>query len=119
MLDMASTGSADGVFERLVAGLKTEFGHTAGEGLARVFVEAEAADFYWDARRDLRWLGSYECPDPDEDELLDRVAVSGLLDGRFYVAVLVVDSRDRVHAMLGLRRFGSRDAADRAFAEAR
>jgi len=119
MLDVASKQSADGVFERLVAGLRTEFGSAAGEGLARVFVEAEAADFYWDARRDLRWLGSYECPDPDEDHLLDRVAVTGVLDGWFYVAVLVVDAYDRVHAMLGLRRFGRRDAADRAFAEAR
>lgn len=118
MLDRASTGSSDGVFERLVAGLKAEFGNAAGEGLARVFIEAEAADFYWDARRDLRWLGSYECPDPDDDEWLDRVAVTGLMDGRFYVAVLVVDARDRVHALLGLRRFGRRDAADRAFAEA-
>lgn len=119
MLDMASKDSADGVFERLVAGLKTEFGIAAGEGLARVFVEAEAADFCWDARRDLRWLGSYAGADPSDDELLDRVAVTGFLDGRFYVAVLVVDARDRVHAMLGLRRFANRDAADRAFAEAR
>lgn len=119
MLDMASKDSADSVFQRLVAGLRTEFGDTAAEGLARVFVDAEAADFYWDARRDLRWLGSYESPDPDDDELLERVAVSGLLDGRFYVAVLVVDVDDGVHAMLGLRRFGSREEADQAFAQAR
>ena len=38
------------VFERLVAGLEDEFGAHAAEGLARQFVEAEDADFYWDAR---------------------------------------------------------------------
>lgn len=119
MLDMATDSSADRVFERLVAGLKVEFGSTAGEGLARVFIDAEAADFYWDARRDVRWLGAYQSFDPDDDDTLERLAVTGCLDGRFYVAVLVVDAYDAVHAMLALRQFDTREAVRQAFAQAR
>lgn len=73
MASIAIAAATDGVFNRLVAGLETEFGTRAAEGLARHFVEAEAADFYWDARSRERWLGSYECLDDDTDAVLDRV----------------------------------------------
>jgi hypothetical protein len=118
MVEAAISGAADRVFERLVSGLEAEFGSAAAEGLARVFVEAEGGDFYWDAREKLRWLGLWESLDEEREAALDRLAVSGILDGRCYVAVLLVDSRDAVHGLLGVRHFEDRAAADDAFAAA-
>ena len=106
------------VFERLVAGLEVEFGAQAAEGLARQFVEAEDADFYWDARAAERWLGIYESLD-DEEELLTRVAITGQFEGRFFVAVLIVDGDESVNAMLGLRHFESAAEAQDAFRKTR
>ncbi|EZP68032.1 hypothetical protein BV97_05673 [Novosphingobium resinovorum] len=106
------------VFERLVAGLEIEFGKAAAQGLARHFIEAEDADFYWDARAAQRWLGTYEGLD-DGDELLDRIAVFGRLDDRFYVAILIVDGAEAVDAMLGLRQFDSETEALEAYRAAR
>jgi len=103
------------IFERLVAGLEIEFGSAAAEGLARQFIEAEDADFYWEARSRERWLGSYERLDRDEEDALDRVAVSGILDARHYVAVLLVDAIGSVDALLGVRHFDSEKAAGEAF----
>jgi len=102
------------VFERLVAGLEIEFGSVAAEGLARQFIEAEGADFYWEARARERWLGSYESLDWDEEDALDRIVVSGILDGRHYVAVLLVDVLGSVNALLGVRHFEDEEAAEEA-----
>ena len=103
------------VFERLVAGLEIEFGSRAAGGLARQFIEAEGADFYWEAGARERWLGSYERLEWDEEDALDRIAVSGLLDGRYYVAVLLVDVLGSVDALLGVRHFDDEKAALEAF----
>ncbi len=103
------------VFERLVAGLEIEFGSVAAVGLARQFIEAEGADFYWEARARERWLGSYERLDWDESDAFDRIAVSGILDGRHYVAVLLVDAFGSVDALLGVRQFEDGNAAQEAF----
>ena len=103
------------VFERLVAGLEIEFGSAAAGGLARQVIEAEGADFYWEARARERWLGSYERLDWDEEDALDRIVVSGILDGRHYVAVLLVDALGWVDALLGVRHFDSEKAAGDAF----
>lgn len=118
MVEAATIGAADRVFERLVSGLEVEFGMAAAEGLARVFVEAEGGDFYWDAREKMRWLGLWEGVDEGSEEALDRVAVVGVLDGRCYVAVLLVDGWDAVQGLLGVRHFEERVAADDAFAAA-
>lgn len=103
------------IFERLVAGLEIEFGSAAAEGLARQFIEAEGADFYWEARQRERRLGSYESLDWDEEDALDRIVVSGILDGRHYVAVLLVDALGSVDALLGVRQFDDDKAAEEAF----
>ncbi len=107
--------TSDHVFERIVSGLETSFGRSAAEGLARQFIEAEGADFYWEARLAERWIGTYERLDEEADAALDRVAVFGLLDGFFYVAVVLLDGLDGVEALLGLRRFERREEAERAF----
>lgn len=107
--------TSDHVFERIVSGLESSFGRSAAEGLARQFIEAEGADFYWEARLGERWLGTYERLDEDDGAALDRVAVFGLLDGLFYVAVVLLDGLEGVEALLGLRQFERRDDAERAF----
>ena len=116
----AATHSAfDDCFPALVAGLAREFGADAGEALARRFVEAEDADFHWDARCDQRLLGTWWGSEDAEDLLLDRMAVQGRLDGRFYVAVLLTDGDLAVHGLLGLRHFANEIEAQTAFAQAR
>jgi hypothetical protein len=118
MLGCTTSGAADRVFDRLVAGLEIEFGSAAAEGLARIFIEAEGAEFYWEAREKQRWLGGYESLEEEGGEWLDRVAVTGFLGGQFYLAVLVVDGFGAVQALLGVRRFADRIAAEGALAKA-
>lgn len=107
--------TSDHVFERIVSGLESSFGRSAAEGLARQFIEAEGADFYWEARLGERGLGNYERLDEDADKALDRVAVFGLLDGLFYVAVVLLDGCESVEALLGVRQFERREDAEFAF----
>ncbi len=110
--------AANRTFERLVAGLEIEFGQAAAQGLVQQFIEAEDADFAWEARHAQRWLACYESLD-DEDALLDRVAVMGRMGDRFYVAILIVDDGDGVQAMLGKREFAMQAEALEAYAAAR
>jgi len=104
------------VLMALVAGLEIEFGRGAGEALARRFLDAEDADFHWDARVDERWLGAY--PQLEEDILeLDSVAIVGHLDGDWFVATVIVDGDGNARGMLGKRVFRSKSYALRAFAD--
>ncbi|MBW8297274.1 hypothetical protein [Sphingopyxis sp.] len=107
--------ASDGVFDRIVSGLEGAFGRSAAEGLARHFIEAEGADFYWEARQREKWIGNYERLDDGDGEALDRVAVFGFLDGLFYVAVVLLDAIDGVEALLGLRQFKRRGDAESAY----
>jgi hypothetical protein len=111
-----SIGAAsDRVMATLVAGLEIEFGRDAGEALAQRFLEAEESDFLWDARMSERWLGAYESID-EEDFELDRVAIIGRLDGRWFVAVSIVDGDGNAHGLMGRRSFRTERQAREAFA---
>lgn len=102
-----SIGTAsDRVMEALVAGLELEFGRGAGEALAYRFLEAEEADFRWDARIEERWIGAYEGAD-DGDFELDRIAICGQLDGKWFCATMLVDGDGQAHGMQGCRQFRS------------
>ncbi|MCW3835042.1 hypothetical protein ACFQ1E_01710 [Sphingomonas canadensis] len=103
----------------LVSGLEIEFGREVGEALARRFLDAEEADFHWDARVSERWLGSYDRGDCEEEIELDRVAIFGRFDGEWFVAVCIVDGDGCPHGLMGLRTFRSERAARRAYADAR
>ena len=107
--------ASDRVVATLVAGLEIEFGHGAGEALAARFLEAEESDFLWDARVSERWLGAFESID-EEDFELDLVAIVGRLDGRWFVAVSIVDGDGKAHGLTGRRHFRSERAARQAFA---
>jgi len=106
--------SVDRVMAALIAGLELEFGRGAAEGLAARFIAAEECDFCWDARIEERWLGAYATQSEDGFEL-DRVAILGRLDGRWFAAIVVVDGDEMAHGMMGKRLFSSRKAARLAF----
>lgn len=108
---------SDRVMDQLVAGLEIEFGRGAGEALAHRFLEAEESEFLWEARAEERWLGAY-ASDDEEDLELDRVAICGRLDGRWFVAVSIVDGDGVPHGLMGRRTFRSAKAAREAFADA-
>ncbi len=111
--------ASERVMAALVAGLELEFGRGAGEALAHRFLEAEEVDFHWEARVQERWIGSYAGDFNDGIELeLDRVWVVGRLDGRWFVAVMIIDGDGNAHEMMGKRRFGRRGDALRAFVDA-
>ncbi len=102
----ASANVVDQVMSALVAGLELEFGHGAGQALAHRFLEAEEADFRWDARVLERWIDAYQNPD-DEDFELDRIAICGRLDGKWFCATMLVDGEGNAHGMMGCRQFRS------------
>ena len=119
MTMIQSIGTAsDRVMAALISGLEIEFGRGAGEALAHRFLEAEEADFHWDARVEERWIGAYESTDDDEFEL-DRVAIFGRIDGKWFVAVMIVDGDGNAQGMMGKRVFGRQGDARKAFAETR
>ena len=109
--------ASDRVMAALAWGLEIEFGRGAGEALAHRFLEAEEVDFHWDARVSERWIGSYESLDDDDLEL-DRVRIFGRLDGKWFVAVMIVDGDGNAHGMMGMRIFGREREALAAFAQA-
>jgi hypothetical protein len=108
---------SDRVMAALIAGLEIEFGRGAGEGLAQHFLSAEDADFRWEVRTEERWLGAYEGNEED-DFWLDRVAICGRLNAKWFAATMIVDGDGNAHGMLGCREFGSRKAAREAMATA-
>lgn len=109
--------ASDRVMVALVSGLEIEFGHGAGEALAHRFLEAEETEFLWEARDLERWIGAYESTDEGEIDL-DRVRIFGRLDGKWFVAVLIVDGDGNPHGLMGKREFGRRKQALAAFADA-
>ncbi|WP_245653646.1 hypothetical protein [Sphingomonas pituitosa] len=113
----ASGAAQDRVLAALVAGLEREFGRYAGEALAHRFLDAEEAEFLWEARDQDRWLGSYEGTDSETGVELDRVRIVGRVAGRWYVAVMIVDGDGQPHGLLGKRSFGHRRGAMAAFVD--
>lgn len=105
-------------YPALVSGLESEFGTDGIEVLAAHFLEAEAADFHWNARMIERHLGAYESADEGDFDL-ERNAVMGWIAGRWYVVTCIVDGDGAVHDMMGLRRFESVGQAEGAFDDMR
>jgi len=105
---------ADRVMEQLTAGLEREFGRGAGAALAALFLKAEEADWLWDARVEERWLGAFESDGEDGVEL-DRIAILGRLDGRWFTATLIVDGEGAPHGLMARRDFKGRRGARSAF----
>jgi hypothetical protein len=104
----------NGRCEALVEGLRAEFGAI----LADRILEAEAADYLWEARLKERYLGQHIdvglCDDEDERELA-RVAILSFLGGRWHTASCLVDGEGMVVDLLWKRSFDSLEAAEAAF----
>src|SRR3546814_5429367 len=73
------------------------------EALAHRFLEAEETEFLWDARDMERWIGAYESTE-DEEIDLDRVRIFGRLDGKWFVAVMIVRSEEHTSELQSLMR---------------
>ena len=106
--------NVDRVMATLIAGLELEFGRGAAEGLAQRFIDAEDIDFHWEARIEERWIGSYEAQNDDAFDL-DRVAIFGQIDGRWFAAICIVDGDGMAHGMMGRQVFSDVMAARNAF----
>lgn len=107
--------ASDRVMAALISGLEIEFGRGAGEALAHRFLDAEEVDVSWDARLQERWIGAYDSADDVEIEL-ERIAILGRLDGRWFVAMMIVDGEGDAHGMMGRRQFDDEIEARAAFA---
>lgn len=110
--------ASDRIIATLVAGLEMELGRRAGAALADHVLAAEECDFLWDVRCEERWLGSYKGLGEDDLEL-DRIAIWGRLDSRWFVAILLVDGEGMPRATIAKRICHDRDAARKAMADAR
>ena len=108
--------------ERMLHCLATGWGIAdrgyVGEIIDRQVLASEEADFHWDARLSERWLGQYFNADEDEIEL-DRVAIVGRIDGRWFTATSIIDGDGMPHAMTNRRTFDTRHEAERTFKHAR
>jgi hypothetical protein len=113
MISQTKTATND-IFAALVLDLETEFGSTETTGLARHFLDAEAADFHWNARQMERHLGAYEGENETGGEL-EAIRITGFLSGHWFVATCTVDGDGQVHDMPRCKRFTSERQADQAF----
>jgi hypothetical protein len=112
------TGSAMiGGCDARVDALRAEFGGI----LAERILEAEALDFIWEARVRERYLGQHvgDGLSGGDDQDLSRIAVLSWLDGRWQVAVLLVDGEGDAAELVWRRRLGSYEEAEHVFYMAR
>ena len=110
MISAISNGPCDAV----VDALRAEFGVV----LTARIVEAEAADFLWDARVKERYLGQHFdvgfCSEEDETEL-SRIAILSFLGGRWHAGTCLVDGEGRAADLLWKECFGNPEEAEAAF----
>ncbi|MFN3727717.1 MAG: hypothetical protein ACK4SZ_15600 [Allosphingosinicella sp.] len=98
--------------------LRAEFGAV----LADRIIEAEALDFLWEARVRERYLGQqigWHLDDEDASEELSRIAILSVLDGRWHVAMCLVDGEGAAVELLWKRQFQCLGEAEIALVRAR
>lgn len=82
--------------------------------ISSFFIDAELADFCWNARQRAAWIGEYLSFE-DEAETLDRVAILSEIEGRYHVGIALVDGDGCVQDLRRHRSFDSIQDADAAF----
>ena len=105
---------ANGRCDAVVDALQAEFGAT----LAARILEAEVAEFLWDARVKERYLGQHFDVGIgiDEDEIeLARIAILSFLGGHWHVGSCLVDGDGRPVDLLWKRTFDDLAEAEAAF----
>ncbi|MBX3562626.1 MAG: hypothetical protein KF780_12545 [Sphingomonas sp.] len=108
---------SNGACEARIAALRSELGAT----LAARIVEAEAADFLWEARVKERYLGQHFdlCFPADDDEVeLSRIAILSFLDGRWHAGTCLVDGEGSPVDLLWKDSFERREEAEAAYLRA-
>jgi hypothetical protein len=104
----------NGRCDALVEGLRAEFGAI----LADRILEAEAADYLWEARLKDRYLGQHVdvgFDGDDEERELSRVVILSFLAGRWHTACCLVDGEGVAVDLLWKRSFDGLEAAEAAF----
>jgi hypothetical protein len=100
--------------DMVVDALQAEFGAL----LAARIMEAEAADFLWEARIKERYLGQHfdvGIGHDDEEMELARIAVLSLLGGRWHLAACLVDGEGMAVDLLWKQVFDGLEEAEAAF----
>jgi hypothetical protein len=111
------SATTNGRCDALVEGLRAEFGAI----LADRILEAEAADYLWEARLKERYLGQHVdvgFDDAEDERELSRVAILSLLGGLWHTASCLVDGDGMAVDLLWKRSFDSQEAAEAAFERA-
>ena len=108
-------------YGQLVRELQAEFEHADVGALADRIVEAEAADFYWEARVRERYLGpdfsGIAGVDGDEEEWV-RIAFLSFLAGKWHAGTCIVDGEGRAVDLLWKRSLEDREEAEMTFRRA-
>ena len=110
MISAISNARCDAV----VDALRAEFGAV----MAARIMEAEAADFLWEARVKERYLGQHldvGLGHEDEEMELARIAVLSFLGDRWHVAACLVDGEGMAFDLLWKQGFDGLDEAEAAF----
>ena len=97
--------------------LRAEFGVV----LAARIMEAEAADFLWEARVKGRFLGQHfdvRFDDEEGETELARIAILSFLGGRWHAATCLVDGEGMAVDLLWKRSFDQQNEAETAFERA-
>src|SRR5574338_654503 len=90
----ATPGGSGDAYQRLVQSLQMEFGTADIGALARQILDAERADFHWNARVQERYLGQHvgiDLGDEEASEELARIASLSFLDERWHAGICLVD----------------------------
>ena len=97
--------------DAVIDALRTEFGAV----LAERIIETEALDFLWDARVRERYLGQQiglDFDDEDASQEFSRVKILSVMDGRWYIAMCLVNGEGVAVELLCKRQFESHEEAE-------
>jgi hypothetical protein len=98
--------------------IRAEFGSVFAERI----LEAEAADFLWEARVQERYLGQHfdvMCDEDDASQDISRIAFLSLFDGAWHAGIGLVNGEGAAVDLLWKRAFESLVEAELAFDRAR
>jgi len=118
----ATPGGSGDAYGRLVQSLQMEFGTSEVSALAARILEAEKAEFHWDARVQERYLGQHlplDLGDANAGDDLARIAILSFLADRWHAGICLVDGNGCAADLLWLRSFDAREEAADAFGRAR
>ena len=107
----------NGRCDALVDGLRAEFGAIMADRI----LEAEAADYLWEARVKERYLGQHfdvGFDDSEDERELSRIAIVSFLGGCWHVAACLVDGEGMAADLLWKRSYDGEDEALAAFQRA-